>query len=404
MYRPDSCFRTFFHVNSDFCYFFLDRHAVYCSQFGTQKDNMASLLPEIQFSIGTGILLFGIIQLIYRNSGPLNHCMAAAILSLGYILLYFWSVDTGYISALPLLANTDIPATFLSSAGIYLSFTTILGEKDAPPPLWRRHFILPAFLLAGMAGFNIANLISTGSPAPIEILTRGEPGYRWLHALSFGSDLAYFTYILLTLIQGTKVLLKNEISHRSFFRFMYAFLVGLQLTAVFFLVSRFLDVPKLIEAATFTCGFFVLVFCVVAYRYPEYTQRVLKTISGQNKRKEHLEKRNTDELMTALVNLMEKGKVYKNPVLTLKDVGRHMDIPPQMVSQLVNRKTKKNFRTFINGYRIDAICNLLVKHPDLPILEIAFENGFNSKSAFNTAFQEITGKTPRDYRKGQITP
>jgi len=108
--------------------------------------------------------------------------------------------------------------------------------------------------------------------------------------------------------------------------------------------------------------------------------------------------------MAALVDLMERGKIYKNPILTLKDIGQHMGIPPQMVSQLVNRKTKQNVRTFINGYRIDAICRLLVKYPDMPILEIAFENGFNSKSTFNTAFQEITGKTPRDYRKEMLTP
>jgi len=365
---------------------------------------MASMIPEIQFSVATGVLLFGIIQLIYRNSGPLNHSMAAAIISLGYIILYFWANDTGYIALMPLLVNTDIPVTLLSASGIYLTFTTILSEKDSPPPGWRRHFIVPAVIFGAMVLFNLTMLVLTGTAAEPEIATRDRQENRWLHVLSFLVDVAFFGYVLLALIQGIRLWIKNEMTQKSFFHFMFAFLAGVQVIAFLFILVRFLPIPRLVEAGTVFCGFFVIVFCVVAYRYPEYTLRVLKNISGQNKRKEHLAKRNTEELMAALIGLMEKGKVYRNPVLTLKDVGRHMDIPPQMVSQLINRKTKKNFRTFINGYRIEAICHLLVKHPDMPILEIAFENGFNSKSTFNTAFQEITGKTPRDYRKEMLTP
>jgi AraC-like DNA-binding protein len=32
------------------------------------------------------------------------------------------------------------------------------------------------------------------------------------------------------------------------------------------------------------------------------------------------------------------------------------------------------------------------------ITAIAFESGFNSKSAFNSAFKEITGMTPTEYK------
>ncbi len=365
---------------------------------------MASIIPEIQFSVATGVVLFGIIQLIYRNSGPLNHSMAAAIIPLGYIILYFWAIDTGYLALFSLLVNTDIPVTLLSASGIYLSFTTILSEKDSPPPRWRRHFIMPSLIFVAMIIFNLIMILATGSaPAP-EILTRNTAGNLWLHGLSLLVDIAFFVYVLLALIQGIRLWIQNEMTQKSFFHFMFVFLAGVQVIAFLFILVRFVEIPGLMESGTVLCGFFVIVFCVVAYRYPEYTQRVLKNISGQNKRKEHLARRNTEELMAALVDLMERGKIYKNPILTLKDIGQHMGIPPQMVSQLVNRKTKQNVRTFINGYRIDAICRLLVKYPDMPILEIAFENGFNSKSTFNTAFQEITGKTPRDYRKEMLTP
>lgn len=360
---------------------------------------MVSILPTLQFSIATGLLLFGIIQLIYQNSTALNHCMAISILSLGYVLFYFWSIDTGFISYIPIIVNSDIPATFFSASGIYLVFTTLLGEKDDPSIHYKRHFIIPILACIGLGLTNIVYSHGTGTMMPVEILTRNQKGNLCLHFFSFFSDLTFLTYISLALVKGIRMIFEKKIQRKSFFRYMFAFLLIIQLLAILFIVVRFIDNPMLIQFGTIFCGLIVLSFCVIGFRYPEYTQRVLKAIGGQNKRTENLEKQDINELMNRLDVLMEKRKIFTDPELSLKDVSDYMDLSPQMVSQLINRKKKMNFKTFINTYRIQAICTQLLAHPDVSILEIAFNNGFNSKSTFNTAFQEITGKTPREYRK-----
>ena len=45
---------------------------------------------------------------------------------------------------------------------------------------------------------------------------------------------------------------------------------------------------------------------------------------------------------------------------------------------------------------------LLNTDPEKTVLEIVFEVGFNSKSAFNKAFKKHTGVTPTEIRRKKI--
>ena len=62
---------------------------------------------------------------------------------------------------------------------------------------------------------------------------------------------------------------------------------------------------------------------------------------------------------------------------------------------------KQNFYDFINNYRINFAKNLLNNPADdkMTVLEILYEAGFNSKSAFNVAFKKETGVTPSQFRR-----
>ncbi len=360
---------------------------------------MDSVLQNIQFAIATGVFLFGIIQLIYRNAGPLNYCMSVAILSLSYILLYFWAIDSGLLLSFPLLFNTDIPVTLFSASGIYLSFTTILTEKESPPPRFALHFVVPAIIFAAFIGFNGMMIYFNGYTVAPEILTRAQNTNLAIFVCGFVSELVFFIYIFLALLKSIRFARNKGITKKAHFVFMCVFLVCVQLISIVFIIIRFVHTRDLAQYFTFVCGVMVILFGMAGFRYPEYTQRVIKTVSGRNKRKENLERLDTDEMMARLISLMEEEKIYKEPELSLKQVSRYMDTTPEIVSLLINRKTRMNYKSFINKYRIEAICRQLTIGEDATILEIAMENGFNSKSTFNTAFQEITGKTPRDFRR-----
>ena len=109
------------------------------------------------------------------------------------------------------------------------------------------------------------------------------------------------------------------------------------------------------------------------------------------------------EIISRLIQLMEKDKLYQEHELTLQTLSDKLKIPSYQVSQAINDGLKKNFYDLINGYRVEEAKRLLVdpKNQNFTILSVGFEAGFNSKTTFNTVFKKFTGITPTEFRMKQ---
>ena len=83
------------------------------------------------------------------------------------------------------------------------------------------------------------------------------------------------------------------------------------------------------------------------------------------------------------------------------DVSNDVSEHPKRVSQVINQETGKNFKAYINSFRIiDAKAMLNdEKASNLSIEGIGLEVGFKSKSSFYEAFKKETGLTPSGYKK-----
>ena len=112
---------------------------------------------------------------------------------------------------------------------------------------------------------------------------------------------------------------------------------------------------------------------------------------------------NTDseKIVDKLENLIAHKKPYLNPDLTIKDLSEEFDLHHKSLSQIINSQFSKNFYDFINFYRIQEAIDLMKDNSNekMKILEILYTVGFNSKSAFNSAFKKNTGKTPSEFKK-----
>jgi len=98
---------------------------------------------------------------------------------------------------------------------------------------------------------------------------------------------------------------------------------------------------------------------------------------------------------------MNNEKPYLDPELTIEKLSQLIGIKKLLLSQTLNKGFNKNFFTFIKEYRIRHVETELKaeSNKDCTIMDIAYMCGFNSKTGFNRAFKEVTGKTPTEYLK-----
>ena len=109
----------------------------------------------------------------------------------------------------------------------------------------------------------------------------------------------------------------------------------------------------------------------------------------------------SSELLQQVLQLFETERPYLNADLTLTKTAQMLNLAPRVLSQIINEQRQQNFSDFINTYRIQQAQTLLhnVAYRQQTIASIAYESGFHSLSAFNTAFKKHTGTTPSAYRK-----
>jgi len=102
-----------------------------------------------------------------------------------------------------------------------------------------------------------------------------------------------------------------------------------------------------------------------------------------------------------LLELMNTEKPYLDGGLTLQKLAKALAVSPHHLSQTINEQLNQSFFDFINAYRIEEAKRLLAdpakRH--YSILAVSEEVGFNSKSAFNTAFKRHANTTPSEFRK-----
>jgi AraC-like DNA-binding protein len=102
----------------------------------------------------------------------------------------------------------------------------------------------------------------------------------------------------------------------------------------------------------------------------------------------------------ALTKLINESFLWRRPALTIDQLSTEAKLPVKYVSQLLNQQMGVTFFEFINGLRV-ADAATAMKDTDKTILDIAFEVGFNSKSAFNRAFKKVYLETPSKFRQSK---
>ncbi len=98
-----------------------------------------------------------------------------------------------------------------------------------------------------------------------------------------------------------------------------------------------------------------------------------------------------DEIASEIFNNI--GKSYR-----LQDMGRQAGLPVPTFCRHFKRRFGLSFTEYLHSIRVNNAKKLLIQ-TKLYIDDICYESGFNNVSFFNRKFKELTGMTPRVYRR-----
>lgn len=100
-----------------------------------------------------------------------------------------------------------------------------------------------------------------------------------------------------------------------------------------------------------------------------------------------------------LDGLIKSNEWYLKPRLTLADLSAFTGLQVREISRAINVVKELPFNEYINGFRVEHVCNAMQAGSENPILELAMAAGFSSKASFNKVFKQETGVTPSEYKK-----
>lgn len=141
----------------------------------------------------------------------------------------------------------------------------------------------------------------------------------------------------------------------------------------------------------------------------EWRSRISQTSESPLQASEHTEvgrsydpaeKERRDDLLARVIDFMETSDKFLDPGFSLAQLAKELNSNTKYVSQVINERTGRSFRVFINEYRIRVAQERMLDYETwghLTIKSIGESVGFKSPANFIAAFKKETGMTPSVY-------
>jgi len=345
------------------------------------------------FAAVMGVFLFVI---LITSKNKKNYPIALLILSFSIILFQYVLYWTRYETMYPYFYLLPTLCYYTTGPLLYLYFLNLY--KKNVHFKYTLHF-LPALLL--LISNSVLWLKYLGlTKMEIPFLLKGAQWYVALHLLFY----AVLIFILI---------IKNKNLNTEYTKVRYTWSkVLLSLYSLFILsfISYFVLVnfsffnsewdymiSIMMSISIYTIGYFI-------FKQPkvfdgEMFSNLFLPIKNKN---ETFETSMLNEFYENLTNYMEQKKPYTNNELRLVNLADQVGFSTHLLSKIINKKSKKNFNSFVNEYRLKEAERLLISDTSNHIKSIYFDVGFNNKSTFYKAFRDKNKCTPQEYKARRI--
>lgn len=141
---------------------------------------------------------------------------------------------------------------------------------------------------------------------------------------------------------------------------------------------------------------FAMLFLVLLY--PDIGQKTVEAVAASYA-VSTLKNADCDALVKKLKSLLAEEKIFRDENLSLAALAEQLELTPHQTSELINTQFQMGFSRLLREYRVEEAKRQLRDEPKASVLSIGLAVGFSSQSNFYTAFREITGETPGQFRK-----
>lgn len=346
------------------------------------------------FAVAMGVFLFFV---LITNKNKRNYPVAFLVLAFSGILFSYVLYWTKHTALMPYFNSFQMIGYYSAGPLLYLYLLEMYNKKMT-------HFYLHfsfAFIWIGLTFFIWAQYIFDFRVAIGSI-------YSFLaHYLLIVAHLSLYFFLMFFLIK------KNNIVKTEFEKIRYKWVkILISLYALFLIayISYYVLVnfsffnnqwdymiSFSMTLAIYTIGYF-------AYKEPQifdgefFAELFLNVENKTDSFEEHL----INEFYSNLVNYIEREKPFKDNELRLANLADKVGYSTHLLSKIINKKSGKNFNSFINDYRLSEAEKLLLSNDkNHSIKTIYFDVGFNNKVTFYKAFKEKYHCTPTEYKKSK---
>ncbi|WP_109438259.1 AraC family transcriptional regulator [Aquimarina sp. AU119] len=364
---------------------------------------------KIILGIGIGISLLGIFQLLKGKNAKLTSTKIAVLINIVWTVrcIFFLLKDSEIASKYPILLMLDQNLLLLDSVVLWLYSKSLLNTSKF------KFKVLLNFLpfIMGLS-LSLISYLSVPDELILEQYMKLEKNISNNESL-FSIDvlILFLVIIMLSIIYFSKSIREikkfNSILYNHFsslknisanwilkFHSLWVSLFLIPIILYFFnYMYPVINVRILLSFMIIIQVLFSFIFNsnVLSQNYVSIPK---KSILKQDNKPIKQFKDELNELKRAL----ETSKYYQDENLSLVKLSSYLNIKSIELTDIIKYSEFENFYDLINTYRIESIKKELISSTE-QIMIIAYDNGFNSKSAFNRIFKDKTGQTPSTYRK-----
>jgi len=384
------------------------------------------------FVVGIGLVFFlDALLLTKKNKSGADYLLAVWLLFIGLHLLFFYLFSASATEIYPNLVGLSMPFPLLHGPFLYLYVLALTHPEAKIKHTGLLHFT-PVVL---MYIYLIAYFLLPSDQKLVVVKTgNGYTSFLSLRMLLIVASGVLYISLSQLAIRRHRKNIRNQFSdiekaNLSWLQYLVIGMGGIWLAILFpWVASPYIvalsDVNQ--DLIIFSCvvafvcfvGFFGLrqthVFVNKSLPAPNTSPPATEQSPGASLRvpevaanagekyaRSGLKEPEATQLHKKLSEYVLTQKPYLNNTLSLTELAEKLQTQSNYLSQIINEKEQKNFYDYINAHRVEEFKRLSKdsKKRNYTVLALAFECGFNSKSAFNSFFKKYTGQTPSEYMK-----